>query len=110
MVRRAFSGANLPLLPSTDPTPAKLEFLRRVDTLSISSDNSSNLSELADIPSSDTTTTETSASDSTHRIQEAVGQKRSKQIIHTRGQESIDIINGSFFQTADAKDQRHHDG
>jgi hypothetical protein len=39
-----------------------------------------------------------------------VGQKRSKQIIHTRGQESIDIANGSFFQTADAKDQSHHDG
>ena len=108
MVRRAFSSANLRLLPSTDPTPVKLEFLRRVDTLSISSDTSPNLSESANIPSSERTTTTTSTNDSTHHIQEAIGQKRSKQIIHTRGQESIDIANGSFFQTADAKDQSHH--
>jgi hypothetical protein len=107
MVRRALSCANLRLLPSTDPILAKLEFLRRVDALSISSDNSSNLLESADIPSSETTTTATSANDSTHHVQDAVGQKRSKQIIHTRGQESINIANGSFFQTADAKG-RHH--
>src|SRR5271156_5063421 len=108
MVRRAFSSANLRLLSSTDPTPAKLEFLRRVDTLPISSDNSSNLSESADIPPSKITTTAASANDSTHHIQEAVGQKRSKQIIHTRGQESIDIANGSFFQTTDAKGKSYH--
>lgn len=108
MVRRAFSSANLRLLPSADPTPVKRDFLRRVDTLSISSHNSSNLSLSADIPALEATTTATSANDSTHHIQGAVGQKRSKQIIHTRGQESIDIANGSFFQTADAKGPSHH--
>jgi hypothetical protein len=95
----------LRLLPSTDPKLARLGLLRRVDTLSVSSDGHSNLSESADLFSTQANTSTSSEIVSTNHVQEAGREKQGIQIVHTRAQESVHIANDSFFVTADAEGQ-----
>lgn len=105
MVRRAFSNANLRLLPSTDPTLAKLDLLRRVDALTTSYDSSSLLSDAAGIPSFHSTTSASSLGIHGHQTRH---EKSGKPIPHCRGH-SLDVANSSFFLSSNAEGQCQHE-
>jgi hypothetical protein len=101
MVRWAFSNANMRLLPSTDPTIARLDLLRRVDDLSNSSGSSASYTETLTTTSSEGA----AATDKNHTGHERDGRR----LLHTHGQHSLDAASTSFFTAADAQRQRQEE-